>query len=91
MEDAEEMKLGFKFTLSQPGVVAGFPPGFADLTDKAIDAVKDFKPITEPEIQKARVLADSCLSIFKREEDRVALGPQSQGEAYYECCPCAHA
>ncbi len=91
MEDAEEIELGFKFTLSQAGVVAGFPPAFADLTDKAIEAVKAYKPITGPEIHKARALADSCLSIFKREEDRVALGPQSQGEAYYECCPCAHA
>jgi len=91
MEDAEEIELGFKFTLSQAGVVAGFPPGFADLADKAIDAVKEYKPITEPEIQKARALAASCLSIFKREEDRVAQGPQPQGAAYYECCPCIHA
>jgi len=95
MEDTEEIKLGFKFTLSQPGVAAGFPPGFADLADKAIDAVRDYKPITESEIEKARKLADSCLSIFKREEDLVAQGGQLQGPVYpgspYECCPCAHA
>jgi len=91
MEDAEEIKLGFKWTLSQPGVVAGFPPGFADLADRAIDAVRDYKPVTEAEIEQAKKLAASCLSIFKREEDRVALGGRPQGPLYYECCPCAHA
>ncbi len=95
MEDAEEIELGLKFTLSQPGVAAGFPPGFADLADKAVDAVRNYEPITEAEIEKARKLAYSCVSIFKREEDKIAQGGQEKGTAYpdspYECCPCAHA
>lgn len=95
MEDADEIALGWRFTLSQPGVIAGFPPGFADLADKAIDAVRTCRPLTEADIAKARKLADSCLSIFKREEDRVALGGRSQGSLYpdspHECCPCSFA
>lgn len=95
MEDADEIKLGWNFTLSQPGVVAGFPPGFADLADKAIDAVREYERMTASDVRKARALAESCVSIFKREEDRVAQAGQSQGPVYpdspYECCPCAHA
>lgn len=89
MEAMEEIELGLKFALSQPGVVSGFPPAFVDLADQAIDAVKDMKPITTAEIHKARALADSCYSIFKQYEDRVALGTQSQGPLYYDCSPCA--
>ncbi len=38
VEEENEVNLAMRFTLSQPGVVAGIPPSFLDLLDKAIRA-----------------------------------------------------
>ncbi len=67
VEDPGEVELAWRFTLSQPGVVAGIPPAFLELLDKAIEAAKGYRPITEPETDTLRRIAKSCESIFQKE------------------------
>lgn len=91
VEQPDEVSLALRFTLSRPGVVVGFPPAFLDLLDRAIDAAKNYEPSTESEIEKLQKLAAECLSIFKQEEDRVALkfSPGTAlfaGSPYEGCC-----
>lgn len=71
-ETPEEVDLAVRFTLSQPGVVAAVPPSFLDLLDKAIDAGKDFRPITAAEVQRLSEKAQSCESVFQKEEAQVS-------------------
>lgn len=88
VEEADEVDLAWRFTLSQPGVVAGFPPAFLDLLDKAIEACRNYRPITEPEVNRLRQIAKTCLSVFEREEAKVALGPCGQpvfADSPHEC------
>ena len=61
-----------RFTLSQEGVAAGFPPAFVDIFEKAVAAGRAFQPITEGEIKELRELAATRLSVFRREEEQVA-------------------
>jgi predicted aldo/keto reductase-like oxidoreductase len=91
MEDDAEIGLALRFTLSQPPVVAGLPPAFLDLLDKAIEAGKKFRPITDAETQQLRELAATCESVFRREEQKVAFGSAPDGQPIYpdsphECC-----
>ena len=89
------MDLALRYTLSQPSVVTGIPPSFLDLLDKAIEAAKSYRPIKESELAGLRKTAESCLSVFEREEQRVAAGKGFDGPVYadspHECCPCVHA
>jgi predicted aldo/keto reductase-like oxidoreductase len=60
-ETQEEVDLAMRFTLSQRPVVAGIPPSFLDLLDKAIEAGRTYHPITKTETaglsrQSTRVL-----------------------------------
>lgn len=89
MEEPAEVSLALRFTLSQKGVVVAFTPAFVDLLDKAIDAAKDFAPITEPEIEKLRQMAAGTGSIFKKEEDQVARGEHGivHPDSPHEGCP----
>ncbi len=73
-EAREQVSLVMRWALSQPQVVSTFSPAFLDLIDKAIEAGNNFKPITEPETAQLQELAKSCSSMFKREEDAVAMG-----------------
>lgn len=73
VEDALEVRLAWRWTLSQPGVAAGFSPAFLDLLDKAILAGREFRPITEEETAELKRIAQAAGdSIFKREEAMVA-------------------
>lgn len=94
-ETQEEVNLAMRFTLSLKGVVAGIPPSFLDLLDKAIEAGYSFQPITESEMQKVRQMAKGCRALFRRDEERVALGHRTDEPLHpgspHECCPCAHA
>ena len=75
VEDPGEVELAWRFTLSQPGVVAGIPPAFLDLLDKAIEAAKGYRPITEPETDTLRRIAKTCESIFQKEAQVTAARP----------------
>lgn len=53
-------------------VLAGYPPAWMDLQDKAITAGIAYRPATEADAKKLEAMAKDCGSIFKREEDLVA-------------------
>ena len=73
-ETQEEVDLAVRFSLSQHGVVSAIPPSFLDLLDKAIEAGRSFRPVTEAEIGRLQAMAGDCLALFRRDEERVALG-----------------
>ena len=72
LETQEDINLCFRFSLSLPGVIAGIPPGWLDLTEKAVTAGHAYQPITPEETKKLEQMAAGQGSIFKREEDSVA-------------------
>jgi aryl-alcohol dehydrogenase-like predicted oxidoreductase len=72
LEKQDEINLAYRWTLSLPGVVAGFPPSFLDLQEKAIAAGLAYRPATEADAQKLEAMAKGAGSIFKREADSVA-------------------
>ncbi|MHC4560973.1 MAG: hypothetical protein ACYS80_27135, partial [Planctomycetota bacterium] len=93
-ETQEETNIAMRFTLSQKPVVAGIPPSFLDLLDKAIEAGRSYRRITEAETKELEQTAKTCLSLFRREEERVARGESLQGPIYpdspHECCSTAY-
>ncbi len=72
VEEQGEVDLAMRFTLSQAGVVSGFPPAFLDLAAKAFAAGRAYRPPTEEEQEQLRELAASCESIFHRVEKQVS-------------------
>lgn len=95
VESQDEVDLAVRFSLSQPGVVAAIPPSFLDLVDRAILAGRAYRPINEAEVARLRELGAGCGSVFKRDEERVAMGltlhrPHHPGSPH-DYCPCAHA
>jgi predicted aldo/keto reductase-like oxidoreductase len=94
-ENQYETDLAMRFVLSQKNVAAGIPPSFLDLLDRAIEAGRSYRPIQEDETMKLQEMAQDCLSLFQREEQRVANGDYSLTPIYadspHECCPCAYA
>ncbi len=93
-ETQEEVDLAMRFTLSLRPVAAGIPPSFLDLLDKAIEAGRSCRTITETETLKLQEMAKNCESLFRREEERVARGDLSHSPVYpdspHECCPGAY-
>lgn len=73
-EDPRELDLAWRFTLSQPGVVAGIPAGWFDILDKTIAAAQSYRPITAAETEELRKLAATCQSLFRPQEQEVACG-----------------
>jgi len=94
-ETPEEVSLAMRFVLSLDGVVAGIPPSFLDLLDKAIDAAYAYQPISEAETRKVRQMAEGCKALFRREEESVAMGHRFDVPIYpdspHECCSYANA
>ncbi len=94
-ETQEEANAAVRFTLSQKGVAAGIPPSFLDLLDKAIEAGRSYRRITDAEVQKLQETAQTCLSLFEREEKQVARGEPFERPIYpdspHECCCGAYA
>jgi predicted aldo/keto reductase-like oxidoreductase len=74
LEEQEEINLAWRFSLSLPGVVTGFAPSWLDLVEKAITAGQAYSPATEADREKLQAMAAGQGSLFKREEDSVALG-----------------
>ncbi len=90
LEEQADISLAYRWTLSLPGVVVGFPPAWLDLQEKAIAAGLAYRPATEADAAKLEAMAKDCGSIFKREEEMAALG-RLHGSPYPEhprdCCP----
>jgi predicted aldo/keto reductase-like oxidoreductase len=90
VEDLKEIDLALRFTLSQKAVVTGFPPAFVDLTDRAIEVGRNYHPTTPAEAEFLRQLAQSCESIFRREEEQVAHAMPCR-QSPFPGCPYEHA
>ncbi|NLH43738.1 MAG: aldo/keto reductase [Planctomycetes bacterium] len=95
VESQQDADLAVRFSLSQPGVVAAIPPSFLDLVDKAILAGRAYRPITDAEVATLREMGVGCGSVFKKDEERVAMGlpldrPHHPGSPH-DYCPCVHA
>jgi predicted aldo/keto reductase-like oxidoreductase len=73
VEDLKDVELALRFTLSQPGVVAGIPPSYFDLLDRSIEAAKLFRPLDAAAIRQLKEMAANRDSIFLAEEKQVAL------------------
>ena len=52
LEDQRDIDLALRFTLAQKAVVAGIPPAWLDLADRAFKAGQNYRPITEEETEK---------------------------------------
>ena len=61
----DQARLGLYFTLSQP-VTAAIPPGEESLFRMALDLAMSFTPISMPDSEKAKQLAESLNPIFSR-------------------------
>jgi predicted aldo/keto reductase-like oxidoreductase len=90
LENQEDIDLAYRWTLSLPGVVLGFPPGWLDLQERAIQAGLSWRPATEADAARLQALASDCGSIFKREDEMAAAGltpPTPYPEHPRDCCP----
>jgi len=89
LENDELIGMAMRFTLSQPGVVTGFPPGFLDLAEKAIEAGRSYRPIAEAELARLREMSSTCGSVFRSQEEAVAQGRPLEAPMYpdspHEC------
>ena len=85
VEKKEQIDLAVRFTLSQQPVLTGICPSFFDLLDKVIEAGKSFRPITEDETQQLRNIAQTCESLFRREQQDVARATPSSEAIWPEC------
>jgi aryl-alcohol dehydrogenase-like predicted oxidoreductase len=72
VEEPKDVELAMRFALSQSNVVAGIPPSYVDLLDKAIEAAKKFKPLDDAATTTLKEMAANRGSIFIREEQQVA-------------------
>lgn len=91
VEEKDEVDLAIRYVLSQPNVASLIPPSFLDLLDKAIEAGKDFRPITPAEIERLQVMAKSCDSLFQKEETmahwpHAPRGPMFPDSPHEGCC-----
>ena len=89
-ESQQEVDLALRYTLSAKGVVTGIPPSFLDLLDKAIIAAKSYKRLTNLQALSLKKRAESCLSVFEKQEQQEARGELHGGPVYadspHECC-----
>lgn len=90
-EEPAELDLALRFALSQPGVAVAFTPSFLDLFEKAVEAAKKLHPIAPDEVQRLSQLAQSCESIFQKEETqatwrRAPRGPLYADSPHEGCC-----
>jgi predicted aldo/keto reductase-like oxidoreductase len=63
IDDKGLASLAYRFTLSQP-ITAAVPPGDIEHLRWAIEAVKDFKPVTAEEIESLKKQASGLKSLF---------------------------
>lgn len=82
VEEAEQVSLAVRFSLSQPGVVAVIPTSFVELLDKTIEAAKAFKPLDAPAARQLQEMAANRGSIFEAEEKQVAMNPKHWTPVY---------
>jgi len=77
-ETEQEAGRAVRWTLSLKGLVAGIPPSWLDLVDKAIEAAKAYQPATDSDVAELKRVAASSLPLFDDKEGQAAL-------AYPDC------
>ena len=86
VEEPHDVDLAWRFALSRKGVVAGIPPSYFDLVDKAIEAAKSYRPATESELDELKKMAVNCPSLFEADEKKYAqAGPHHTHDDGSEC------
>lgn len=63
IEEKEIAKLAYRYTLSQP-ITAAIPPGDIKLFRWGIEAITDFKPVTDEEVAKLKDYAKGVAPVF---------------------------
>ncbi len=90
LEDERDISMALRFTLSQEGVVTGFPPGSLELAEAAIEVAQAYHAVTADEMLQLQQLAQARVSLFRREEERAASGNRMDERVYpdspHECC-----
>ncbi|MCB1128703.1 MAG: hypothetical protein KDM81_19565, partial [Verrucomicrobiae bacterium] len=88
-EEQGDLNRSLHFSLSQRGVVSGICSSWLDLFEKTVAGAKAFQPISAADVETLRERALNAGSVFKREEDAVAMGgcpgavyPDSPHEGY---------
>ena len=66
--DRNEIDLGLRFTLSQPGLTTAIPPSDLDLLRTAIEVAPSYRPLTDAENKKIEEMTKGFLSHFAGEE-----------------------
>jgi len=74
LEEQDLIDMAFRWSLSHPGVVTGFSPAWLDLQAKATTAGIAYRPADAADAEKLRQMAKGVGTLFKREEDRLAMG-----------------
>jgi predicted aldo/keto reductase-like oxidoreductase len=69
-ETPEEISLALRFALSLSGVVAGVPPSWVDLLNKAITAGTEYRAATTADKDQLRELAKQCIALFTQEDEK---------------------
>lgn len=82
-ETPEEVSTALRFSLSLDGVVAGIPPSFIELLDKAIVAAREFAPATAADRGQLQELARKCEALFLGEDTK----PEPSSAAHHDHRP----
>ena len=80
LEDETEMQQAMNWVLSQKGVVTTLPASFVDVFERTVKAARSFRTVSPEETTALKTVADSCISIFEREEKAVAAYWPEEGE-----------
>lgn len=84
IEEQDKVNMAIRYTLSQPGVVVGFPPGFVDLFEKALVAAKSYQPVSDGELAELKKIASNSLSVFEERQKLYSVAnPELDG--IYQC------
>ncbi len=68
IDDPTECDLALRFTLSQPGVIAGIPPAWPDIFRQAIGIARAYRPITDAETATLETMARDQFSVFEKQQ-----------------------
>lgn len=66
--ERDEIDLGLRFTLSQPGVTTAIPPADLPLVRTAIEVAPKYRPLTDAESKKIEEMTKGFISHFAGEE-----------------------
>lgn len=85
LDDPAEQGMALRFTLSQPGVVAGIPPAWPDIFRAAIQAAAAYRPITTEETAKLEAMAAATPSVFEKQQQVTAADACAYPENPFGC------